>query len=83
MATILIDKNVMVPMRDGVRLAIDVYRLDSAPPAPVLLTRTPYDREHAVVGSTTFDILRATQAGYVVVTRMCAAGAPPRASSTR
>ncbi len=26
MATILIDKNVMVLMRDGVRLAIDVYR---------------------------------------------------------
>ena len=31
MATILIDKNVIVPMRDGVRLATDVYRLDSAP----------------------------------------------------
>src|SRR5919201_6222618 len=67
MATILIDKNVMVPMRDGVRLATDVYRLDGAPPAPVLLARTPYDKEHTVVGSTTFDILRAVQAGYVVV----------------
>jgi len=67
MATILIDKNVMVPMRDGVRLATDVYRPDGAAPAPVLLTRTPYDKEHAVVGSTTFDILRAVQAGYAVV----------------
>jgi predicted acyl esterase len=27
MATILIDKNVMEPMRDGVRLATDVYQL--------------------------------------------------------
>ena len=36
MATILIDKNVIVPMRDGVRLATDVYRLDGATPAPVL-----------------------------------------------
>jgi uncharacterized protein len=36
MATILIDQNVMVPMRDGVQLATDVYRLDSATPAPVL-----------------------------------------------
>jgi uncharacterized protein len=67
MATILIDKNVMVPMRDGVRLATDVYRLDGATPAPVLLARTPYDKEHAVVGSNTFDILRAVQAGYAVV----------------
>ena len=67
MATILIEKNVMVPMRDGVRLATDVYRLDGTAPAPVLLTRTPYDKEHTVSGSTTFDILRAVQAGYAVV----------------
>lgn len=67
MATILIDKNVMVPMRDGVRLATDVYRLDGAPPAPVLLARTPYDKEHTVAGTSTFDILRAVQAGNAVV----------------
>jgi predicted acyl esterase len=35
MATILIDKNVIVPMREGVWLATDVYRLDGATPAPV------------------------------------------------
>src|SRR6266498_316536 len=67
MATILIEKNVMVPMRDGVRLATDVYRLQGTTPAPVLLMRTPYDKEHAVIGSTTFNILRAVQAGYAVV----------------
>src|SRR5690349_1311559 len=68
MATILIDKNVMVPMRDGMRLATDVYRLDTAPPAPVLLARTPYDKEHALAGTgVPFDILRAVQAGYTVV----------------
>jgi putative CocE/NonD family hydrolase len=33
MATILIDKHVMVPMRDGVQLATDVYRLQGAAPA--------------------------------------------------
>lgn len=67
MATILINKNLMVPMRDGVRLATDVYRLDGATSSPVLLTRTPYDKEHAVVGSNTFDILHAVQVGYAVV----------------
>lgn len=48
------------------RLATDVYRLDDATPTPVLLTRTPYDKEHAL-GSTTIDVIRAVQAGYVVV----------------
>jgi putative CocE/NonD family hydrolase len=54
-------------MRNGVRLATDVYRLDGAAPAPVLVTRTPYHKEHTVRGSTTFDILRVLQAGYAVV----------------
>jgi hypothetical protein len=35
----------MVPTRDGVRLATDVYRIQGAKPAPVLLARTPYDKE--------------------------------------
>jgi putative CocE/NonD family hydrolase len=68
MATILIDKGVMVPMRDGVRLATDVYRLDGASPAPVLLARTPYDKERgAAATGVPFDLLRAVQAGYAVV----------------
>ena len=48
MSTILIEKNIMVPMRDGVKLATDIYRLEGAIPAPVLLARTPYDKEHIV-----------------------------------
>jgi uncharacterized protein len=69
MRAILIDKNLMVPMRDGVRLATDVYRLQGATPAPVLLTRTPYDKERTLGGGAgvAFDILRAVQAGYAVV----------------
>lgn len=69
MTTIRIDKNVMVPMRDGVRLATDVYRLEGAAPAPVLVSRTPYNKEYSVEGSSTFDILRAVQASYTVVTQ--------------
>jgi putative CocE/NonD family hydrolase len=69
MATIRIDKNVMVPMRDGVRLATDVCRLDGAPPAPVLLARTPYNKDSAAAGAggVMIDVLRAAQAGYAVV----------------
>jgi Transmembrane secretion effector len=37
MVRIMIGKTPMMPMRDGVRLATDLLRLDDAPPAPVLL----------------------------------------------
>jgi uncharacterized protein len=65
---IVIDKDVMVPMTDGVRLATDVFRLQEAPPSPVLLVRTPYGKDQMIIGgSDSFDILRAVQAGYVAV----------------
>ncbi len=67
MTTILVEKNIMVPMRDGVRLATDVYRLDGAAPAPVLLARTPYNKELAVADNKRLDIFQAVQAGYAVI----------------
>ena len=69
MSTILIDKNIMVPARDGVQLATDVYRLDGASPTPVLVVRTPYNKDHMIASGDTFDISRAVQAGYTVVTQ--------------
>ena len=66
MSTIRIEKNLMVPMRDGVRLATDIYRLEGTAPAPVLITRTPYNKEYILAGNT-FDILRAVQSHYTVV----------------
>jgi predicted acyl esterase len=63
MATILIDKNTMVPMRDGVQLATDIYRLEGASLRPVLVVRTPYNKDHLVAGGDVFDIMRAVQAG--------------------
>ncbi len=48
----IVERKVMVPMRDGVRLATDIYRPAAsgagtpAPgPFPVILERTPYDRD--------------------------------------
>ena len=35
--------NIMVPMRDGVRLSADVYRPKANGKFPALLMRTPYD----------------------------------------
>ena len=39
-----VETRVWAEMRDGVKLAADVYRPESGGPFPVLLTRTPYDR---------------------------------------
>lgn len=36
--------NIMVPMRDGVRLATDIYLCEGTGALPVLLERTPYDK---------------------------------------
>ncbi|HLX44396.1 MAG TPA: CocE/NonD family hydrolase, partial [Bryobacteraceae bacterium] len=38
------DLDVMVPARDGVMLATDIYRPASGERLPVLLHRTPYDK---------------------------------------
>ena len=39
----VIDQKVMMPMRDGVRLATDIYRPKTDEPVPVILSRTPYN----------------------------------------
>src|ERR1700756_3513030 len=41
---IIVERDLMVPARDGVPLATDVYRPDGPGPFPVLLERTPYDK---------------------------------------
>jgi putative CocE/NonD family hydrolase len=41
---IVIERDLMVPARDGVLLATDVYRPHGPGPFPVLLERTPYDK---------------------------------------
>jgi uncharacterized protein len=41
---IVVERDQMVPARDGVVLATDVYRPDGPGPFPVLLERTPYDK---------------------------------------
>jgi putative CocE/NonD family hydrolase len=49
-------------MRDGVRLATDVYLPPASPPFPVVLMRTPYNRTNIAGGS-----LGAVKLGYAVV----------------
>jgi hypothetical protein len=43
--TVKEQRGVMVPMRDGVNLATDLYLPDADGPFPVMLVRTPYKKE--------------------------------------
>jgi putative CocE/NonD family hydrolase len=66
MTEILIQKDVPVEMRDGVRLMADVYRPAVGGQYPVLLQRTAYGKD-AQNTSSMLNTLRAAQEGYVVV----------------
>ncbi|MGQ0501416.1 MAG: CocE/NonD family hydrolase [Panacagrimonas sp.] len=79
--TVIIEKNIPVPMRDGVVLRADIYRPSAGGRHPVLIQRTPYNKELLPLVSLTMDPLRAAAAGYVVViqdvrSRWASEGAP-------
>ncbi len=64
-ADVVVEKDVMVPMRDGVELATDIYRSpaqESTEGLPVILTRTPYNKTGAKVMGEYF-----ARHGYVFV----------------
>ena len=66
---VVIDRDVWVAMRDGVRLQADVWRPAGAGRFPALLQRTPYNRadSFAVVVNAGIEPLRAVEQGFVVV----------------
>jgi putative CocE/NonD family hydrolase len=59
------EKNVAVPMRDGVQLRADILRPAGSGPSPTLVYRTPYGKDAALKEYTTFR--RAVERGYAVV----------------
>jgi len=61
----LVERDVPVPMRDGVVLRADVWRPSSSGRFPVLVYRTPYDRRRAQGSEST--VARAAARGYAVV----------------
>ena len=65
--TIVVEKNVAVPMRDGIVLRADVYRPAAAGTYPVLLQRTPYNKNLNIISTMLLDVMRAASEGYVVV----------------
>lgn len=65
---IIRESPVYVPMRDGVRLAADVWRPDTDDPLPVLVARTPYDRR---LLAPRLGAEQLALDGYVVVSQDC------------
>ncbi|HZR43349.1 MAG TPA: CocE/NonD family hydrolase [Ktedonobacteraceae bacterium] len=66
-SNVIIEKNTMVPMRDGIKLATDIYRPRQEGPVPTLLTRLPYNKDAVEAVDFFFDLHRFLQAGYAVV----------------
>ena len=59
-------ETINMPMRDGIKLATDIYRDEAVTKAPVVLMRTPYDRTKQK-GSAE----RWVKAGYIAVMQDC------------
>jgi predicted acyl esterase len=61
-----VEKNVLIPMRDGVRLAADVYLPDPDPaePVPVVMEYIPYRKDEVAPGSRFYGYF--PQHGYAV-----------------
>ena len=65
--TIVVEKNVPTPMRDGVVLQADVFRPAAPGKYPVILQRTPYNKNLTTIGLLMLDIMRVAGEGYAVV----------------
>jgi putative CocE/NonD family hydrolase len=68
----IIDRKVMVPMRDGIRMAADIYRpKDTSKKYPIIFSRTPYNFNFWDVRTGTYrDLsqeLDAVKRGYILV----------------
>ena len=62
-----VEANVVIPMRDGIKLYADVYRPSGAGPVPVLLHRLPYGKHMPRYRALYLDPVRAINRGYAVV----------------
>ncbi len=66
---VVADKNIMVPMRDNVRLATDIYRpKELSGELPVIMTRLPYNKDNMASVGKLF-----ARRGYIFVIQDCRA----------
>src|SRR5882757_4566718 len=67
--SVVIERDVWITMRDGIRLQADIWRPATGGAYPLLLQRTPYNRadSFAVIVNAGIEPLRAVAEGFVVV----------------
>lgn len=65
--SVTIDYDLDIPMRDGVRLKADVFRPAGGDKWPVVLIRTPYDRQLGSSFGMQMNAVQLAAAGYAVV----------------
>jgi uncharacterized protein len=65
--TFVVDRDVAVPMRDGVVLRADVYLPDTGRPVPAIVNRTPYDRSSPLIQLAAIEPERVVDAGFALV----------------
>ena len=67
----IVDQKVMMPMRDGIRLATDIYRPKTTEKVPIIFSRTPYNfnswRDGKESTGTYERALKAVKRGYAYV----------------
>jgi putative CocE/NonD family hydrolase len=66
-AELVVERNVEVPMRDGVILRADVYRPATDTPVPAVVNRTPYDRSSPLIQLAAIEPERVGEAGLALV----------------
>ena len=62
----IIDQKVMMPMRDGIRLATDIYRPKTDKKVPIIFSRTPYNFNSWIDGK---ESTRSANSAYEAVKR--------------
>ncbi|MCZ6544490.1 MAG: CocE/NonD family hydrolase [Chloroflexi bacterium] len=66
---VLVEKNISIPLRDGIVTRADLYRPADGPATPAIVTRTPYDKERTGAGLVAVmpSALKMAERGYAVV----------------
>jgi hypothetical protein len=63
----IVDRDIAVPMRDGVVLRADVYRPNTDGAVPAIVNRTPYDRSSPLIQLAAIEPERVVDAGFALV----------------
>jgi uncharacterized protein len=62
-----VERDVAVPMRDGIVLRGDVYRPDGDAAVPVIVNRTPYDKSSPLIQLAAIEPERVVDAGFALL----------------